>query len=288
MDERIIRDRDFMKKIAFIADFYSDQVSGGAENNDSNLINYLKTHNELNCYNSRHLSINDLKDKDSILIGNFTMLPSIIIDYIVENKNYVIYEHDHKYVVTRDPSKFKNFMIPKQKITYKDFYQNANMIVVLSKICEQVLKDNIDSVNVYNIGCSLWSDKKFKLLKELSKTEKTKNLCIMKSNNPVKNYNFTKNYCHNNNLQYESITSESSNEFLKLMSQYKKFLFIPTVLETFSRICAEAKMMNLEVMTNKKLIGFFSEQYSSLKGTELIEHIQERNKQALKTFGELV
>ena len=130
--------------------------------------------------------------------------------------------------------------------------------------------------------------KKFKLLKDLSKTEKTKNLCIMKSNNPVKNYNFTKNYCHNNNLQYESITSESSNEFLKLMSQYKKFLFIPTVLETFSRICAEAKMMNLEVMTNKKLIGFFSEQYSSLKGTELIEHIQERNKQALKTFGELV
>lgn len=288
MDERIIRNRDFMKNIAFIADFYSDEINGGGESNDSNLINFLKKNNKVTCYKTNTLSSVDLKDKDTIIVGNFIMMSAEVMNYIIKNKKYIIYEHDHKYVTTRDPSKFKNFKIPKEQIIFKEFYQKADTVVVLSKICEQVMNENLNSVNTHNIGCSLWSDRKFALLEKLCKKDKTKDLCIMKSNNPTKNYMFTKQYCLDKKINYESIASNSSDEFLTLMSQYEKFLFIPTVLETFSRICAEAKMMNLEVMTNKKLIGFFSEEYSSLKGIELIKHIQEKNKQALKVFGELV
>jgi hypothetical protein len=288
MDEGTIRNRDFMKNIAFIADFYSNEINGGGESNDSNLINCLKKNNKITCYKTSSLSPVDLEDKDVVIVGNFIMMPREVMKYLIDNKKYIIYEHDHKYVTTRDPSKFKDFKIPNGQIIFKDFYQNAHTVVVLSKICQQVLNDNIDSVNICNIGCSLWSDKKFDLLKKLCKKQKTKDLCIMKSDNPTKNYIFTKKYCIDNKIGYDSIASKSSDEFLAMMSEYEKFLFIPTVLETFSRICAEAKMMNLKVMTNKKLIGFFSEDCSSLEGFELINYMKNKNKEALKMFGELV
>ena len=72
------------------------------------------------------------------------------------------------------------------------------------------------------------------------------------------------------------------------MSQYKRLLFIPTVLETFSRLCAEAKMLNLDVMTKKNMIGFFSEESSNLKGDELIDCMKQKNLEALKFFEENV
>ena len=91
-------------------------------------------------------------------------------------------------------------------------------------------------------------------------------------------------FCKTNKLDPDSIESNDYEEFLKIMSEYKRFLFIPTVLETFSRICAEAKMLNLSVMTNKKLIGFFSENYSSLSGDELISTLKEKNDKAYMFF----
>ncbi len=107
----------------------------------------------------------------------------------------------------------------------------------------------------------------------------------MKNMNPTKNYINTVQYCKKLNLDYGEIQSNDYYDFLTQMSEYKRFLFIPVVLETYSRICAEAKMMNLEVMTKKKMIGFFSEPYSSLEGTELIDYIKQKNKEALEFFG---
>jgi hypothetical protein len=73
-------------------------------------------------------------------------------------------------------------------------------------------------------------------------------------------------------------------EFLQLMAEYKNFLFMPSVLETFSRVCAEAKMLNLNVMTNKKLVGLFSEECSSLAGAELQHALHQRGQKAKKYF----
>jgi hypothetical protein len=45
-------------------------------------------------------------------------------------------------------------------------------------------------------------------------------------------------------------------------------------------------MLNLDVMTNKSMIGFFSEEDSNLKGDELIERMKKKNQAALKFFKE--
>ena len=143
---------------------------------------------------------------------------------------------------------------------------------------------NIPTAHVHSIGCSLWSAKTFNLLETLASQKKTKELCVMKSSNLTKNYLNTLNFCQQNNLTPDSIESGDHHDFLNLMAQYQKFLFIPTVLETFSRICAEAKMLNVSVMTNKKLIGLFSENYSEQNGVKLIETLREKNDIAYSFF----
>jgi hypothetical protein len=273
-----------VKKIAFIADFFRDEILGGGESNDANLINFLSKQFTVKSYKSNAVTTEDIDNCDGIIIGNFVLLPEPLKRHLINKGSYIIYEHDHKYVSTRDPAKFKDFKISSKNIINKDFYNNAQSVVVLSDICKQVMELNLPKVKVHSIGCSLWDEETFTLLKNLNKSEKTYEYCIMKDLNPTKNYFATKNYCKANNIEPLEIQSSDYHDFLKQMSQCEKFIFLPTVLETFSRICAEAKMLNLKVVTSKKKIGFFSEPYSELDGDELIIVIQEKNYAALEYF----
>ena len=277
-----------MKKVGFVSDFFKDDLLGGGEINDNNLISHLQLSHEVRKFHSRTVKIDDLNELDSIIVANFTMLSPDVVDFLINEKEYIIYEHDHKYVDTRDPSKFKNFKIPKSRLINNSFYENSVCTVVLSKVCAEVLNDSLPKTLVYNIGCSLWSDETFALLSKINKIKKQHDLCIMKNMNPTKNYYTTLQYCKSMNLSFGEIEPAGQEEFLTQMSQYNKLLFIPTVLETFSRLCAEAKMLNLDVMTNKSMIGFFSEEYSNLKGDELIDCMKERNEKALTFFSEVV
>lgn len=278
-----------MKKIGFIADFYSNQILGGAESNDSNLISFLSKNNDIKCFQSKIITFDDIESCDSFIIGNFISLSENKKKFLIKTgKEYIIYEHDHKYVSNRDPSKYFNFLVPKQKLINIEFYRNAKCVVVLSKICKHVLESNLNKIVVHNIGCSLWSSETFDFFKSNCENQKKKNICIMKSPNPTKNYSNTVKYCENKGLSFESISDKKHINFLEKMSYFKTFLFIPTVLETYSRVCAEAKMLNLKIMTNRKMIGFFSEENSSLNGIDLIKSLEEKNNEAFKFFGEII
>ncbi len=128
-----------MKKIVFISDNFKRDYAGGGESNDDNLINYLNSRCNLIKKHSRDIKIEDIASCESVLVSNFISLGDREKLYIQQNSDYVIYEHDHKYVTTRDPSKFYSFQAPANKIVNKAFYENANCVVVLSEICKEVL-----------------------------------------------------------------------------------------------------------------------------------------------------
>ncbi len=278
-----------MKRIGFISDFFKDDLLGGGEINDNNLIDHLGSFCDVKKYHSKAAKVEYLNELDSIIIANFTMLSPAVMAYLMsDNKPYLIYEHDHKYVNTRDPSKFKDFQIPEANVINKRFYEKASNVVVLSNVCKEVMGNTIPKATIHNIGCSLWSQETFDLIARHNKREKINDLCIMRNSNPTKNYFNTLQYCRRNKLDFGEIKPADQNGFLSQMSEYKRLLFIPTVLETFSRLCAEAKMLNLDVMTNRSMIGFFSEESSNLKGDELIDCMKEKNKEALSFFEEAV
>ncbi len=132
-------------QVVFVADFFSDQILGGAESNDSVLISYLESNNfNVVKKHSAHCTLQALQAyKDEFfIISNFVGLSEASKQYITENCNYIIYENDHKYVATRDPSKFKNFDIPSAQVVNYHFYNKAKKVIVLSQICKDVLEKN--------------------------------------------------------------------------------------------------------------------------------------------------
>lgn len=272
-----------MNKIGFISDFYRHQLLGGGESNDDNLIQFLKPKSSLFTYKSGEVTVSDLQDKDFVIVSNFVLLGEEVKSYLASEKKYIIYEHDHKYVKTRDPSKYVNFLAPKSDIINRDFYTRASKVVVLSKICKEVLQRNIPECDVHSIGCSLWAEENLNKIQELS-SNRGKGFCIMKSSNPTKNYYKTIEFCMEKKIEPTHIQSSSYHEFLNMMSKHNTFVFLPTVLETFSRVCAEAKMLGLSTLTNQLSVGFFSEDYSNLRGVELIDKIREQQSSAYTFF----
>ena len=105
-------------RILFISDFFTDSViferaPGGAELNDLVLIEHLQGDNfEVEKINSSRCRKGDVQGADFVILSNFVGLSLDMRDYLISDGRYLIYEHDHKYVSTRDPSKFKNFSIP--------------------------------------------------------------------------------------------------------------------------------------------------------------------------------
>jgi len=276
-------------RLLFIADFFREQLLGGGESNDNNLIHYLQSRGvEVVRRRSQEVTIKELGSFEKIIVGNFVGLHTASKEFLKNNSHYIIYEHDHKYLTSRDPSKFFNFKAPEQSIINREFYEKASCVVVLSAVCKRVLEDTIPKATVHSIGCSLWSPATLKYIKTLKDSKKTHDYCILKSNNPTKNYLKTKEFCVSKDINPLELHSNNYYEFLAMMATARSFIFLPTVLETFSRVCAEAKMLNLEVRTIKSLIGFYSEDYHHLAGDKLVNRIAEQNDRAYSYFYNLV
>lgn len=276
-----------MKTIVFISDFFQEDLIGGAELNDSVLIRSLEKKG-LNVLKikSNLLTEKDIFDNDYFIVSNFVGL-SEKNKILLQMKKYIIYEHDHKYIRTRDPSKFTDFEVPEREIINKDFYSNADKIIVLSKVCKDILEKTLKLNNVISIGTSLWSEEKLSYIESICMTEKGYDFCILNSKNTIKGTREAIQYAENNNLKYELLEPSVPDVLLKHMSKYETFIFIPKVLETLSRIVVEAKMLNCKVLTNKRLIGAAYEPWFKLSGKELISEIRQRVKDAIQVFYDL-
>jgi hypothetical protein len=275
-------------KIIFICDFYKSDLSntGGAENNDSVLISLLEKKGyevvKVYCTNATPKFI-ESKKGCKFIIGNFMSLSEDAKQSLLD-KHYIIYEHDHKYLKTRDPSKFPNFIAPDEEVVNKEFYKNSKCVICLSESQANSVKNNLKIDNVKSIGCSLWSESKLNYIFSISNTKKEKKYCIVDSNNPTKGTSLAVNFCKSKGIDYDLIKSNDEREFLKILSSYETLIFIPTVLESLCRLAVEAKMLNCSLFTKEKLLGASSESWWNLKGEPLIQEIKQKQIKAIEIF----
>ena len=272
----------------FIGDFYKSDLNnkGGAENNDSVLISLLEEQGfnveKKYCRDISPAVIEANKDK-KFIIGNFVQL-SEESKRALHDKHYIIYEHDHKYLKTRDPSRFPNFRAPPDQVINKDFFRNSRCTICLSNSQANSLRTNLDISNVESIGCSLWSENKLNFIESLSDTTKVKDYCVVSSNNIVKGTQEAVAFCRRSDYEYDLIQSSNEEEFLTTLSSYRTLVYIPTVLESLCRLVVEAKMLNCGVITKSQLLGAASQDWWSLNGKELIAAIRKQQKTALDIF----
>ena len=275
-------------KVIFIADFFLEHIVGGAELNDDVLISGLEDKGiEIEKIRCVDLTEEDVIANDLFIVSNFTSL-SERLKNILMLKKYVIYEHDHKYITTRDPSKFTKFNVPKSEIINKEFYEKAHRVVVLSKICKEILEKTLDINNVDSIGCSLWTDDKLDYIESICETPKTKENFIINSQNPIKGTRQAAQFCKQTNLQFDLIGPSPHEKLLKQMSEFRSFTFAPQVLETMSRVVVESKMLGCKVFTNRSLIGACYEDWYSLSGKDLIDKMRQKKVDAIHLFHSLL
>jgi len=280
-----------MNKIIFIADFFVEEVVGGGELNNDELVSLLRQKGyEVIKYKSRAIKPSLLETFDqntSFIISNFIQLPEESKRVFESSKRYVIYEHDHKYVKTRNPAEYKDFIAPKDEIINYEFYKNALAVLCQSSFHANIVKINLGLDNIKSLGGNLWSTEALDLMQEISTKEKVPKYAIMDSTNWHKNTQGAIMVCNGNNWEYDLIPPSQYGDFLRKLGKNEKFVFLPKTPETLSRIIVEARMMGMSVVTNK-LVGATKEDWFKLKGIELINIIKKKREQIPQMIEEIL
>lgn len=268
-----------MNKVVFIADFFAKEIKGGAEIYDDILISLLREDNvkvvmfKSKAITPKHINLY-YKCGFHFIISNFVALPEPVKHLLTQHPNsYSILEHDHKYIIERDPSAYKDFMVPSNRIINRVLYANAKNIFAQSKIHAEVIAKNLQIHNVVSLGMSLWSKEQIALIRSASERNKNVTAVIVRSENPIKNTDGAMRYCSEKEIPYSLIGSVHYDEFLDQLARGHQFVFFPRVLESFNRVLLEARMLGCKIVTNN-LNGCTSEEwFKEYKGQELIDFV---------------
>lgn len=278
-----------MNRVLYISDFFHSDIAGGAELNDHILLQELSNRGiKVSKIRSFHVFLETLKeDWDLIIISNFCNLKPNLIKYIFKNKDYVIYEHDHKYLRSRNPSLFKDFKAPRFEIVNENFYKSAKRVYCQSSFHLEIVKKNIDLNNLYNVSGNLWSKDTLEVLEKMLTKSKQNKFSIMNSSVSHKNTKDAVRYCQKKQIDYDLVESKDYHEFLSKMSDNETLIFIPKTPETLSRIVVEARMMGMKTVTNKN-IGATHEPWFSMKGKELIDYMKNKKVEIVDSIMEMI
>jgi len=268
-------------RIVYISDLFLSDIVGGGELNDHELLRLLELKNfSIKKERSHKVSLPFVQENiDScFIISNFINLSDRVKDFLQAECAYIIYEHDHKYLKSRNPAAYKDFIAPKSELININFYKNAKSVFCQSSFHKGIIEKNLDIDNVVNISGNLWTKEALNTMKILSKKPKNSAYSIMNSPIPHKNTKEAVFYCEKKGLEYALISSPNYQEFLSLLSNNDKFMFLPKTPETLSRVVVEARMMGIKTVTNKN-IGASYEPWFSLKGEDLIKVIENKRQE---------
>jgi len=272
-----------MSSFVFISDFFVEQVLGGGELNDYEIYKtFLQKGFNVNRINSHSFSKEQLKEENFYVISNFINLKKDVKDSL-KNYKYIIYEHDHKYIRSRNPALYKDFLAPKEQIINHDFYKNAIAILCQSQFHADIIYKNLGLQNIINLSGNAWSIESLEFMRQISQTEKSDKISILDTKTSHKNTHGAIKYCIQKKQEYDLVSDNNYYSFLKKLGANKKFIFLPKTPETLSRICVEARMMNMSVVVNG-LIGASKEEWYILKGEELINYMMQKREKIVDTI----
>ena len=283
-----------MKKIVFISDFFVNQIAGGGEICDNVLMSLFRDDGyRIAKFNSHLTSDNHIKLYRKcgykFIISNFCNLHEQTKQELVKYPgSYSIMEHDHKYLKTRDPSVFKDFIAPASQIINRILYANAKSVFAQSKLHKEVIEKNLGISNVVNLGMNLWTDEQLAIIESNLENKKVDDYSIVNSDNPTKNTQACVQYCEEKGLSYTLIKSPDYASFIKQLSQHQKYLYFPKVLETFNRVIIEARMLNCKVNTTANNGCLSEDWFKKYKGKELIEFVREQRQRVFNDIKEAI
>ena len=170
-----------MNKVVFVSDFFVEQIIGGGELNDFEVFKELKNKNfEVSRVHSHLLKKEKLNHDTFYIVSNFINLSHDVKKELC-NFNYIIYEHDHKYLRSRNPAIYKNFVAPTDQIINIDFYKNAMAVLSQSTFHDEIINKNLNLNNTINLSGNMWSFTSLEFMSKVSKKDKKDCTSILNS-----------------------------------------------------------------------------------------------------------
>lgn len=283
-------------KIVFVADWFMDHFKRGAELNDHALLEHIDLPIDLvQCKNLTKVS-----KTTTYIISNFTTLDEKVKKEFVDKGDYIIYEHDHKYCFTRNPFTYvvmtdkgpqqvtnPTGKVPKDNLINVDFYKAAHKVVCLTSWHEEQLRLNIPECDLTNIHGSMWTTEDLDFIDKIRETTKKSDKCaifndqdivtlkdgtIYSQGKNIKNKEGNIKYCQEKSIPYRLIPRINDRpRFMKTLAKHSSLCFFPEIPETCSRLLVEARMLGLDVYTDR-FSGASRENWFTLKGQELTDH----------------
>lgn len=223
------------------------------------------------------------------IVSNISTMSELTTMKLAMEANYIILEHDYKFVSSRHPWRYKDSIVPEAEKVNTLLYKNAKAVFVQSEDHLNVFKANNINGNFINLECSIWSDKELDLLLKYYNETPKKNYkaCVVNSSNWIKNTQGCKQICNVHKLDYDVIEPSNPEEFLKEIAQYSMLVFFPIARETLCRLLVEARCMGLNTLTSENSGAFMSEWYDK-SGPELIEYLRGKSKTNLESIKEFL
>ena len=268
-------------RIIIISDFHYSEIAGGAESNDLCLENLLKTKHKVEFITTKAFNeVFHKTDADLYILSNFYFI-SQEAEFFLYNRNYVIIEHDYKFTRSRNPYMYPNFIVPHYEKVHLALYALARYVILQSRFQMEIFKANLDQTNLYCFSGNLWPEDELMLMAKQSLKPKIKKVAIIKSESAIKGTQTSVNHCLSLGKPYDLIAEPDHNKFLSLMGQYEALAFLPSSPETFSRVCLEARMMAMDVITND-LVGVSRESYFSNFPDDIIDEMRRKKQEIIK------
>lgn len=268
-------------KVIFLADEFTNSSSallqslgnnhvlGGAEQDDFAMLTYLE--DKIGPITKTKCS--ELKTIDPsyvYLIANFASLSEYAKSIFIQFKNYVIYEHDHKYCKTRNPGLYIDYVVPSEAQCNLEFYNSARAVFCMTKLHKEIMDLNIEC-NSVKLDGSFWTTEELNLIEKLSTNPKNNKYFIYGNESYHKGLAPSINKAQELNLDFDIIPNQNTREeFLTILSTYKGLMFQPLSPETCSRLAVEARMLGLHVITNA-MTGAASEDWFMSEGNAYID-----------------
>lgn len=267
-----------MKNIILISDeTYSEVQNGGAESNNNELIKILNK--EFNCKFVTTIEFNGQFQKyeniDLFILSNFYFISEEAKNFIY-SKNYIITEHDYKFLSTRNPCYYENFLAPKADIIHFDLYKNAKFVLTQSGLQKSIFDKNLEIPNIINFSGNLWPEETLDLIEALSQTPKNGKAAILAEDHyGIKGRDVSIQFCKKVHLKHGLLPKTNHNTFLKNLSKYSTYVFFPRSPETLSRVCIEARLMGLSVITTDYTAAVH-EEFFNYETNKMIEYIKNK------------
>lgn len=272
--------------IAYIADFFVEQVQGGAEISDNVVIEYLRERVGVSKVSSRDyknfLAIGSAYKY--VIVSNFATMPEDFKDHLTTEwkGKYIIIERDNKFIKNRNLALYENYEAPLEDVANRDFYQNAKKVFGLTTKHVQYMKRYLDPKNIESLGCTHFDEDSLQHLQRIvdntSHIPKIERYAIMQG----KRQDLAEYYCRTNGLPYVILPKMQYKQFLNELSKYEGFVFFSHAVESFCRVITEARIIGLKVISDDKNGVTYEKWFQENKGQALLNEIKDRTKISLE------